>query len=283
MCASSTTQVPFNLSLPAIVRSHGWIALKPWVWDETSRILSRPEIFPSGRVANVGVRQIGSRRLTVEVDSNKLDDLEVACQAVKRWLSTDWNPGPAITVAAQNNQAVADFIENGGGRILRCTTFYEDFVKTVCTIQIAWSGTMRMTSALIDVVGEGVFPTPTRILDFGERRLREKAKLGFRSRTLYEATDGMLAAGLIDDQGNGIEGRISYDEMIGLRGIGPYAASHLMVLLNDFRRIPIDSEVRSYCRDRFGLSPHEIESFFAKWGDYKFLGYKLNRVMSQFG
>lgn len=280
MCTSSSIEAPFNISLSAVVRSHGWIHLRPWDWNENCGTLSRPEVFATGRIAHVGVRQINSKNLMVEVDSNRCEDVRSACRSVKRWLSTDWDPGPAIAVASQNNPSIADFIENGGGRVLRSTTFYEDFVKTVCTIQIAWSGTIRMVSDLIDEVGGGVFPTPTRILDFGEPGLREKAKLGFRSRTLYRATDRMLASGLIDDQGNGAEERITYEEMIALYGVGPYAASHLMVLLNDFRRIPVDSEVRSYCRDRLGIETDQIEPFFARWGDYKFLGYKLNRTMT---
>lgn len=280
MYASFLVEVPFNISLSAIVRSHGWIHLRPWDWNKNCGTLSRPEVFAAGRITHVGVRQINSKNFLVEVDSNRSEDVKSACRSVKRWLSTDWDPGPAITVALQNNPSVADFIEDGGGRILRSTTFYEDFVKTVCTIQIAWSGTIRMVSDLVDQVGGGVFPTPTQILDFGETRLREKAKLGFRSRTLYQATDKMLASGLIDVRGNGAES-IAYEEMVALYGIGPYAASHLMVLLNDFRRIPIDSEVRSYCREKLGIETDQIEPLFARWGDYKFLGYKLHRTMSR--
>ena len=279
MCASFLVEVPFKISLSAIVRSHGWIYLRPWDWNKNCGTLSRPEVSATGRIAHVGVRQINSKNFLVEVDSNRSEDVRSACRAVKRWLSTNWDPGPAIAVAEQNNPSVADFIEDGGGRILRGTTFYEDFVKTVCTIQIAWSGTIRMVSDLIDKVGGGVFPTPMQILAFGETGLREKAKLGFRSRTLYHATDRMLASGLIDVRGNGAEESITYEEMIALYGIGPYAASHLMVLLNDFRRIPVDSEVRSYCREKLGIEPDQIEPFFARWSDYKFLGYKLHRTI----
>ena len=283
MCASSAIQIPFKLSLSAIVRSHGWVYLRPWVWNENRATLSRPEVFAMGQVVHVKVRQTSSKILIVEVGSEVCADLEFACQAVERWLSTHWDPGPAIRVALKNSPPIADFIENGGGRILRNTTFYEDFVKTVCTIQIAWSGTIRMVSNLIDEVGEGVFPTPAQIIGFGEQRLRERVKLGFRSGTLYQATGRMLETGLMDEKGNGAEERISYDEMIALRGIGPYAASHMMVLLNDFRRIPIDSEVRGYCRARFGIEADQIEPFFAKWNDYKFLGYKLDRTLRRLG
>ena len=267
--------------MPLTVRSHGWVGLKPWVWDESRGILSRPERIPSGQPATVSVSQSGPRSLVVEVESGDPEDLEFARRAAERWLSTRWDPTPAISAALRYDRAIADFIGSGGGRMLRCTTFYEDFAKTVCTIQIAWSGTVRMVTGLIDEVGEGMFPTPAQVLDFGEQRLREKAKVGFRARTLYEATEQMLESGLLNEQGKGREERISYDDLIGLRGIGPYAASHVMALLHDFARIPVDSEVQSYCRDRFGIEPKEIEAFFDRWCDYRFLGYKLDRAVNR--
>ena len=278
---NSTIRSQFNLSLPLTVRSHGWVGLRPWVWDEEDGVLSRPETLPSGRTGRVSVSQSGPRSLAVEVETGSPIDLDFARQAAERWLSTSWDPGPAIAVALQHNEAVADFIKDGGGRMLHCTTFYEDFAKTVCTIQIAWSGTMRMVAALIDEVGEGMFPTPAQVLDFGEKWLRERAKIGFRARTLYEATDRMLESGLLDNQGNGAVDRISYDDMIGLHGIGPYAAGHLMMLLHDYSRIPVDSEVESYCRETFGIEPKEIQAFFDRWGEYRFLGYKFDRAVER--
>ena len=46
-------------------------------------------------------------------------------------------------------------IERGGGRMLRCSTFYEDFVKTVLTVNTSWSGTCRMIAALVAEPGGG--------------------------------------------------------------------------------------------------------------------------------
>ncbi len=63
-----------------------------------------------------------------------------------------------------------------------------------------------------------------------------------------------------------------------LRGIGPYVASHLVMLLHDFSRIPVDWAVSRYCKERFGIEPPEIESYFADWGEYRFLGYRLGRA-----
>src|SRR6478752_3759645 len=54
----------------------------------------------------------------------------------------------------------------GAGRMLRAPTVFEDVVKTICTTNTAWSGTRRMTAALVDNLGakapggRRTFPSP---------------------------------------------------------------------------------------------------------------------------
>ena len=75
----------------------------------------------------------------------------------------------------------AALVARGGGRLLRGSTFYEDFVKTILTVNTSWSGTCRMTAALVAEPGGGAFPLPEALIDYGEERLRGIAKLGFRA------------------------------------------------------------------------------------------------------
>ena len=51
------------------------------------------------------------------------------------------------------------------------------------------------------------------------------------------------------------------------------------MLEHDFSEIPIDSEVKGFCKSAYGVEPQEIGSFFADWGSHKFLGYKLGRQL----
>src|SRR6185503_3343696 len=120
--------------------------------------------------------------------------------------------------------------------ILRTSSFYEDFVKTVLTINTNWLATCRMVAALVAEPGGGGFPRPDALLDYGEERLRERAKLGFRARTLIAATRRMLDDGAITAAGEGSPERLEHDYLIGLNGIGPYAAAHCRLLLHDFSR-----------------------------------------------
>ena len=138
-----------------------------------------------------------------------------------------------------------------------------------------------MVTSLIDRIGGGLFPAPTEVTDAGEAFLRESVRLGFRARVLFEATEQLLSRGLIDEHGRGDEERIGYDEMLSLRGIGPYAASHLAMLLHDYSRIPVDSEVRRFCRERYDIDADQIAAFFDSWGAYRFLGYKVGRILTR--
>ena len=278
MVRSVILESPYAVSLEQTVFSHGWYLLAPWEWDAGAGTLSRPERLPFGSFVEVEATQHGPRSVRVEVKGQEVrsEGLDVARGRVARWLSTDWDPQPAIETAARLDSDAADAIRSGGGRFLRGSTFYEDFAKTVCTIQISWAGTLRMTRALVDSLGRGTFPTPRDILDAGEAGLREVGRLGFRAPQLMASTEILLRESLMDEDGNGAEDRIAYDELIALPGIGPYAASHVTMLLHDYNRVPVDSEVTRFFRERYGLEPAQIEPYLDDWGEFRFLGYRLS-------
>ena len=267
---------PYPVSLRGTVRSHGWVMLAPWGWDDSASVLWRRDRLSSGRVARIQATQpeAGGIEVAVEGDGLSRGDADEAAGLVRRWLSLDWDPAGAIAAARGVDPGAAETIERGGGRLLRCSTLYEDFVKTVCTIQIAWAGSLRMVAALVEA-GGGLFPTPARILELGEAGLRERG-IGFRARALAEGTATMLERGQIDEAGHAA-GPVSYEDLIGLWGIGPYAAAHVAVLQHDFSRIPVDSEVTAYCRDQYGIGPNEIDAHFQPWGEFRFLGYRLTK------
>ncbi len=264
-----------DISLRMTVRSHGWVALEPWKWNDAAEELSRTDLL--GGPTTITVTQGGPRMIEVRAEGDGSADVSAVEATVRRWLSLDWDPTEAITVADGMDSEVADVIRRGGGRFLRGSTFYEDYLKTVCTVQINWAGTMRMASRLVHEIGEGFVPTPVQVLDAGEVALRERASMGFRAKGIMVSTERLLRDGLVDESGVGAEGLLTYDALIGLHGIGPYAASHLRVLLHDFSRVPVDSEVTAFFRERHGIGPKEVEPFLGRWGEYKFLGYRLSR------
>jgi hypothetical protein len=264
---------PFSIDLALTVASHGWAHLAPWTWDSGIGVLASREQI-DGDVGTVAAAQPDPGTIGIHYNGFPATAEPVIISRVRRWLSADWNPAEAIAVLGEDGV----LIRRVGGRILRCSSFYEDFVKTVLTINTAWSSTRRMAAALVAEPGNGAFPLPDAILDYGEGLLRERAKLGFRAPTVVSATRRMLEDGVIDRNG---EGRPEYEYLIGLKGIGPYAAAHCRLLLHDFSRIPIDSVVTAHLSERHATDPAAFAADRAAWGSYLALGYRLARLQDK--
>jgi N-glycosylase/DNA lyase len=262
---------PIDLGLT--VASHGWAQLAPWHWEPTAGRLARTDRL-SGRLGSIAATQLAPDSLLVRWEGFASGDKPAILARVHRWVSADWAPGPAIAALG----AEAGLIERGGGRILRCSSFYEDFVKTILTINTSWSSTVRMAAALVAEPGEGAFPAPEAVLAYGEARLRERAKLGFRAPTVIAATRQLLDDGAMDAAGEGDPSRLGHEYLLGIKGIGPYAAAHCRVLLQDFSRIPVDSSVTAYLRERHSCGPAAFAVARSAWGPYLALGYRLGRL-----
>jgi N-glycosylase/DNA lyase len=281
--ADINLQLPLPISLVDTVNSHGWVHLAPWNWDSDRRELSRPECIYGSNVFTVTVNQSTLTEVDIRIGGQAVNDLlaERAPSLVRRWISITWDPSDAINIAEVMDARIAQLLADGGGRFLRSSTFYEDFVKTICTVNTNWSSTKRMVTLLVEEIGNGVFPTPLMIADCGEAALRQRCKLGFRSPVLMNATTELLSENVISDSGDLRPGGISYQELLSIRGIGPYSASHVAMLEHDFSHIPVDSEVSKYCEEKYLLKPDQVAGFFESWGDYRFLGYKLSRILDQ--
>jgi N-glycosylase/DNA lyase len=52
------------------------------------------------------------------------------------------------------------------------------------------------------------------------------------------------------------------------------------MLLRDFSIVPVDSEVSASLRSQ-GIDPKHVHEAFSKWGDYRFLAYKLGRIVNK--
>lgn len=149
----------------------------------------------------------------------------------------------------------------GAGRLARSPTVFEDVVKTVCTINCAWSATERMVGALVGRLGEpapgappgGVagrtFPTPEVMASAGDHFYAGVARAGYRGAYLREIAR-RVAAGDVDlERLLGADRTDLPDEeverrLLELPGVGPYAAAHVMLLLGRHSRLVLDSWTR---------------------------------------
>jgi 3-methyladenine DNA glycosylase/8-oxoguanine DNA glycosylase len=128
------------------------------------------------------------------------------------------------------------WVTAGAGRMIRSPTVFEDVIKTVCTTNCAWSGTVRMVTALVEHLGiDGrTFPSPEAMAEAPEDFYRDVARAGYRGPYLQAIARG-VADGTLDLEA--LDGRsdLPDDEvaarLLALPGVGPYAAAHVMMLL----------------------------------------------------
>jgi N-glycosylase/DNA lyase len=176
----------------------------------------------------------------------------------------------------------------GPGRMLRAPTVFEDVVKTICTTNTAWSGTRKMTAALVDNLGVAApgglraFPTPEAMAEVDEAFYRDVIRAGYRGPYLKTlATD--VAEGTVDlEELN--DPALPDDEvaarLLALPGVGPYAAAHVMLTsLARYSRLVLDSWTRpTYARlagARRALKDATIERRFKRYGEWAGLAFWL--------
>jgi 3-methyladenine DNA glycosylase/8-oxoguanine DNA glycosylase len=181
-----------------------------------------------------------------------------------------------------------DWCALGAGRMLRAPTVFQDVVQTICTTNTAWSGTRKMTRALVDSLGieapggRRTFPSAEAMATADEGFYRDVIRAGYRGPYLRQlATD--VAEGTIDlEQLNDPE--LPDDEaatrLLALPGVGPYAAAHVMLTsLGRYSRLVLDSWTRpTYTKlsgARRALKDATIERRFKRYGDWAGLAFWL--------
>jgi N-glycosylase/DNA lyase len=165
------------------------------------------------------------------------------------------------------------WVASGAGRMIRMPSVFEAVVKTICTTNVAWSGTTKMVGALVENLGEPAtgapadgwrgraFPTPQAMASADERFYRETVRSGYRGPYL-RAVATSVAEGSLDLEHLG---RATLDELpdeeletrlLALPGIGPYGAAHVGMLIGRSSRLILDSWTRpTYAKIRRSRRP----------------------------
>jgi N-glycosylase/DNA lyase len=174
----------------------------------------------------------------------------------------------------------------GAGRLMRSPTVFEDVVKTICTTNCAWSGTVRMTSALVEQLGaesgrgRRAFPTPEAMAEAPESFYRDVARAGYRGAYLRSLASS-VAAGELDLEALQADSDLPDDEvearLLALPGVGPYATAHVMMLLGRYSRLVLDSWTRPTYAKLNGrkASDATIARRFRRYGRYSGLAFWL--------
>jgi N-glycosylase/DNA lyase len=267
--------------------SHGVGELPPSRVDGDTRALETTLPLPRARPRTVRVSQSAPATARVEVYGPRLSERGEGnvLDALRRVLNLDENLADFYRVAAADPKLA--WAALGAGRMLRSATVFEDVVKTICTTNTVWSATVRMVTALVDELGEPsaggrgrAFPTPEAMADAPESFYRDVVRAGYRGAYLRTLATGVAAGStdleeLLDEDVDDEEVR---RRLLGLPGVGPYAAAHVMMLIGRHSRLILDSWTRpTYARLNGGrpLKDDAIERRFRRYGRYAGLAFWL--------
>jgi len=279
---SLSARKPF--SLRSVVDSHGWRDLAPFRYDA-----ERPALFYVDQLSNGHVieYQITESPGGVALETARLGNAEKA-EASDRltWmlgLDMDFS---AFHRAARGEPKLAHVRRTARGRVLRSPTLYEDVVKTILTTNTLWAATKRMNWNLIQRFGSRLpgsekraFPSAAAVASAARRILREKIRVGYRAEALHQLAR-RVSSGKLDLEAlkhSDMPTTQLRDELLKIRGVGPYAAANLLQIIGRADFIPIDTWAlklvsHEWYRGR-AVTPAQVEKRFARWGEFKGLAF----------
>lgn len=283
-------RAPFDFRLTA--HSHGWAGLPPTSWDDKKGVLQRVKRLRDGKVVRLSISDAGSveaPRVAIAVEhagalsSEQETEIE---DMVGRILRTDEDLLPFYALCQERGTPWTRATE-GFGRLLRSPTLFEDAVKTICTTNIQWGGTLRMVQGLVDVLGAPypadpslhAFPTPQAVAAAPPETFTETVRLGYRGPYVH-ALAQRVTSGTFD-----LEGLYDSDlptpalrkELLSIKGVGAYSAATLLMLLGRYDYLAVDTEFRQFVQERYfdGHRPSDAEAraVYDDWGAWKYLAY----------
>ncbi len=280
--------------------SHGWVVLAPNEWNRDTGVLQRVERLPSGKVISLTIQGDGTvRKPTIDVAIEHKGQLsrrnaKAIEFSVSHMFRLDEDLRRFYTLCRKRGAPWTQ-VTRGLGRLLRSPDLFEDIVKTICTTNIQWSGTRRIVAGLVNEFGEPhpsapdrkAFPTAEVIAATDPDEFAERVRMGYRAPYIHEIST-RIAGGKLDLASFHdpdvptveIKQRLS-----ALKGIGPYAAASLMMILGRYDDLPVDSVYRDFVRKQYfpkrKPTDAQIRAIYEDWDEWKYLAYWFDRWTSR--
>lgn len=252
--------------------------------DEAARTFRTTIALPRGRPRTVEIAE-GAGIARVDVLGPKLQSSEALMIRIRRVLNLDEDLSGFYEVAAADTDLA--WAAAGAGRMLRSPTVFEDVVKTICTTNCAWSATVRMTTALVEHLGEPstgnhsrAFPEPAAMAEAGEAFYRDVVRAGYRGAYL-QTLAAAVASGELDLEAlldPALPDTDVEERLLALPGVGPYAAAHVMMLIGRYSSLVLDSWTRPKYASLVGkkkVADSTIVRRFRRYGPYAGLAFWL--------
>ena len=283
MQLSLSARLPFRFL--SVVKSHGWVQMSPFAFDEVTTTLSYTDRLSNGRVLAYQITETADGVTVKTGKLTKAEQFEVI-EHVTWMLGLDMDFS-AFYAAARREPKLLQTEKMARGRMLRSPTLFEDVVKTILTTNTLWAATKRMNLNLINLYGPSLdgktgkraFPNPAEIAASSPEVLREAVRVGYRAPSIHELAV-RVATGELDLESLKTSRLPTLDlrkELLNIKGVGPYAAANLLMILGRSDFIPVDSWalklVSHEWYDGEPVTPKQVEEHFESWGEFKGLAY----------
>jgi 3-methyladenine DNA glycosylase/8-oxoguanine DNA glycosylase len=284
----ATITPPADFNFWHTVYSHGWCSLPPFSCSPEKRELYCTFRLSNGDPVRCELGTDNSRIHCTFIATNRLTSKQrvEAVSLVKACLRCEEDVSP-FHREAQRYPHYRWIAKERSGRLLRAPTMFEDVVKMICTTNCTWALTTLMVTNLVNALGvkldgySPAFPTPGAIAGSTERFLRKEIKAGYRAPFLLELA-GRTASGECNPEEWRTSTRATedlFEEMRGVKGVGPYAAGNLLRLVGRYDYLGLDSWVRArYAalhRKGRPASDRGIERQYAQYGTWRGLFFWL--------
>jgi N-glycosylase/DNA lyase len=265
------------ISFARTIHSHGCARLPP-ATVELSPLRYLRSLRIGNRVVKLAFEERDGRLIAQSASRLARGDAECARALVARMFRFHDDLTPFY--AKITGDEILGWASAGAGRILASPTAFEDVIKTICTTNCAWSATVRMTTALVEL-GGGAFPEAGLLARTSESWYRDVARMGYRGPYVRSIANDVISGKLdlesLTEPARHSDGEAE-DMLLALPGIGPYGAAHVMQLLGRHRLLVLDSWTRpTYLRltGKKRAADSTIRRAFARYGEYAGLAFWL--------
>jgi len=282
---------PFNFH--SVVNSHGWRQLAPCRFEDD--ILYYVDHLSTQRAVEYRI-SASPEGVQVETDRlNKAEQKEVADKVTWMFgLDMDFSD---FYAASRAEPKLVHAKKQALGRLFRSPTLFEDVIKTIFTTNTLWAATKNMTLKLVHEFGSSLsggasssrpvvealqpksFPTPEAIAASNPETIKEKIRVGYRAPAIYDLAV-RVASGKYDLESLKTSSLSTLElrkELMTIKGVGPYAAANLLMILGRHDFIPIDSSALTVVSHEWyrgkSVTAKHVEKRFEKWGAYKGLAF----------
>lgn len=288
MGSGLTIRVPGDYVLGRDVCSYGYFLLAPNHWE--------PSEGSFRTTLGLGVQHRDAVTVWVTQAGGKGGPLRVACDRMltggertqaRAMLWRMLNLGVGSDVVRAFHRVDPRWKRSGRARLMRSATLFEDVIKTVTSCNVAWPSTINMNQRLCEELGSksaaGLFsfPSAAKLSRVRAGTLRGRCRVGYRDQRMIDLARlfvrGEVDEAWLTDPANGDDEVFGF--LVGLPGIGPYAAGNIMQLLGRYSRLALDTESVRHARSVLEMSGTDAEimkrlaGHYEPFGAFRFLSY----------